>query len=207
MARALAFRPHGVVAGKVHLKHLHIATSEGYYGRANSSLAAFHDEIESEAASARLEAVKNRYLAYMDGAGVAGGARKALDRHFSEIATEMADFAGTTLEADRHLEGLLADKLGKLHIGVVNDCWFIDPERAACRNGDDAPAAPRPNACVGDRCTNAVVTAVHLPVYRAAREQVVSLRRSRKVSAFEKERLAAEQSRLEAVIDAVEVRP
>ncbi|HEV2368560.1 MAG TPA: hypothetical protein VGR90_01715 [Acidimicrobiales bacterium] len=207
MARALAFRPHGVVAGKVQLKHLKVATSEGYYGRANSSLAAFHEEIETEAAAARLGAAKDRYLAYIDGSGVAGGARRALARHFSAIAAEMATFTGTTLETDRHLEELLADRLGRLHVGVVNDCWFIDPERAACRNGDEAPSVPRPNACVGDRCANAVVTAVHLPVYRAAHDQVVSLRRSRKVSAFEKERLAAEQSRLDAVIEAVEGRP
>ncbi|MGH9067203.1 MAG: hypothetical protein ACRD0J_06905, partial [Acidimicrobiales bacterium] len=198
------FRPHGVVAGKVHLKHLHVLTSEGYYGRANASLAAFHDQIEAEAAKARLQAAKERYLAYLDGGGVAGGARRTLSRHFEEIATEMATFQGTTLEADRHLEGLLADRLGKLHIGTVNDCWFIDPAKALCRNGNDAPAAPRPNACVGDRCANAVVTRVHLPVYLASHEQVVRLRRSPKVSEFEKERLAAEQVRLERVIEAVE---
>jgi hypothetical protein len=206
MARLLAFRPHGVLAGKVQLKHLHVLTSEGYYGRANSSLSAFHAEIEAEQAAARLEEIKARYLAYLDGGGVAGGARRALLRHFEEIAGEMAAFPGTTLEADRHLEALLADHLGKLHIGTVNDCWFIDPDKAMCRRGDATASAPRPNACVGDRCANAVVTAVHLPVYRAAHEQVVSLRRSRKVSSFEKERLGLEQGRLEAVIEAVERR-
>lgn len=207
MARILAFRPHGVVAGKVHLKHLHVLVSEGYYGSANSSLAAFHADMEAELQAARLEATKERYLAYMDGSGVAGGARKVLGRHFEEIATEMASFKGTTLEADKHLEELLADHLGKLHIGTVNDCWFVDPAKALCRRGDPDASAPRPNACVGDRCANAVVTAVHLPLYRAGHEQVVTLRRSRKVSAFEKERLRAEQARLEAVIEAVEGQP
>ena len=206
MARTLAFRPHGVIAGKVHLKHLHILISEGYYGNANSSLAAFHADMEAEFATARLEAAKERYLAYIDGGGIAGGARKALGRHFEEIASEMAGLNGTALEADKHLEGLLADRLGKLHIGTVNDCWFIDPAKALCRNGDAEPTAPRPNACVGDRCANAVVTSVHLPVYRASHEQVVTLRRSRKVSEYEKQRLASEQERLEQVIDAVEHR-
>jgi hypothetical protein len=206
MARILAFRPHGVVAGKVHLKHLHIAMSEGYYGNANSSLAAFHADMEAELAAARLEAAKERYQAYLDGGGVAGGARKALNRHFEEIATAMASFPGTTLEADKHLEKLLADRLGKLHIGTVNDCWFIDPSKALCRKGETEPTEPRPNACVGDGCPNAAVSRVHLPVYRASHEQVVTLRRSRQVSDYEKERLAREQRRLEKVIDAVENR-
>jgi hypothetical protein len=207
MARVLAFRPHGVIAGKVHLKHLHIVMSEGYYGSANSSLAAFHADMEAELAAARVQAAKDRYLSYIDGGGIAGGARKTLVGHFEQIASEIAGFAGTTLEADRHLERLLADRLGKLHIGTVNDCWFIDPDKALCRNGDTAPVAPRPNACVGDRCPNAVVTAAHLPIYQASRQQVVILRRSRKVSDFEKERLAREQKRLERVIQAVEGRP
>jgi len=207
MARLLAFRPHGVIAGKIHLKHLHIVMSEGYYGNANSSLAAFHADVEAELAVARLQAAKQRYLSYVDGGGIAGGARKTLVGHFEQIATEMAAFKGTTLEADRHLEALLGDRLGKLHIGTVNDYWFIDPDKAACRNSDAPPAAPRPNACVGDRCPNAVVTTAHLPVYQASHEQVVTLRRSRSVSEFEKQRLAAEQRRLERVIQAVERRP
>jgi hypothetical protein len=207
MARILAFRPHGVIAGKVHLKHLHIVMSEGYYGNANSSLAAFHADVEAELAAARLQAAKDRYLSYIDGRGIAGGARNTLVGHFEQIATDMAGFKGTTLEADRHLEALLADRLGKLHIGTVNDCWFIDPDKALCRNGHSPPVAPRPNACVGDRCPNAVVTTAHLPVYLSSHEQVVTLRRSRQVSGFEKERLAREQQRLERVIQAVERRP
>lgn len=207
MARILAFRPHGVIAGKVQLKHLHIAMSEGYYGNANSSLAAFHADVEAELGAARLEAAKDRYLSYIDGGGIAGGARNTLAGHFEQIVTEMAGFKGTTLESDRHLEALLADRLGKLHIGTVNDCWFIDPDKALCRTGNTAPDAPRPNACVGDRCPNAVVALAHLPVYQASHHQVVTLRRSRRVSEYEKQRLAREQQRLERVIEAVEVRP
>lgn len=206
MARILAFRPHGVIAAKVQLKHLHIFMSEGYYGNANSSLAAFHADMEAELAAARVEAAKQRYLPYIDGGGVAGGARKALVRHFEEIATEVAGFQGTTLEADRHLEKLLADRLAKLHIGTVNDCWFIDPAKALCRNGDAEPTAPRPNACMGDGCANAVVTRTHLPVYLASHAQVVTLRRNRNVSDYEKDRLAREQQRLARVIEAVENR-
>lgn len=207
MARILAFRPHGVIAGKVHLKHLHVVMSEGYYGNANSSLAAFHADMEAELAAARLEAAKQRYLSYIDGGGIAGGARNTLIGHFEQIATDMAGFTGTTLETDRHLEALLADQLGKLHIGTVNDCWFIDPDKAACRTGGTPPDAPRPNACVGDRCPNAVVTQAHLPIYQTSMEQVITLRRSRRVSQFEKQRLAREQQRLERVIETVQRRP
>jgi hypothetical protein len=146
-------------------------------------------------------------VAYIDGGGIAGGARKALVRHFEQIAAEMAGFKGTTLEADTHLDKLLADRLGKLHIGTVNDCWFIDPDKALCRTGDAPPSAPRPNACVGDRCANAVVTRAHLPVYQASHQQVVTLRRSRTVSDYEKDRLAREQQRLARVIETVENRP
>jgi hypothetical protein len=207
MARILAFRPHGVIAGEVHLKHLHVVMSEGYYGNANSSLAAFHAGMEAELAAARLEAAKQRYLSYIDGGGIAGGARNTLIGHFEQIATDMAGFTGTTLETDRHLEALLADQLGKLHIGTVNDCWFIDPDKAACRTGGTPPDAPRPNACVGDRCPNAVVTQARLPIYQTSMEQATTLRRSRRVSQFEKQRLAREQQRLERVIETVQRRP
>ena len=46
LARLLGFRPHGVIASKIHLKHVSVVTSEGYYGRAGSSAAAFLAEVE-----------------------------------------------------------------------------------------------------------------------------------------------------------------
>lgn len=61
LARLLGFRPHGVIAGKVHLKHVSVVTSEGYYGRAGSSAAAFLAEVEQETARARLETTKRLY--------------------------------------------------------------------------------------------------------------------------------------------------
>jgi hypothetical protein len=48
LALELARRPHGLLAAKVHLKHISIATTEGYAARRGGSQVRFHAEMEAE---------------------------------------------------------------------------------------------------------------------------------------------------------------
>jgi hypothetical protein len=48
LAREIAFRPHGKIASKIQLKHVHAHVTEGYWGPAGESAQRFIDELDRE---------------------------------------------------------------------------------------------------------------------------------------------------------------
>ena len=205
LARLLGFRPNGVIAGKIHLKHISVVTSEGYYGRVGSSAAAFLAEVEHETARARIETTRRLYADWAAGTPVAGPGRAELTRMFHQVHADMAAFDGSVVDSDRRLEDLLRRRANTLHVGPLNNCWFVDPSRAQCLKqvGRTTAAAPLIGMCEPTRCANSTQHPEHVPVWISTSRHLEKLQASPRVPKQEKERLAAEKTRVDAVIRAV----
>ncbi|MDQ6748500.1 MAG: hypothetical protein M3010_10415, partial [Candidatus Dormibacteraeota bacterium] len=167
LARQLGFRPHGVLAGKVHLKHVSVATSEGYYGRAGSSAAVFLADVERERAQARIDTTKRLYGDWIAGRPMTGPGRKDLEALFSSVRDELAPLDASVIATDSRLEDLLRRRAATLHVGPLNYCWFVDPSRARClqQAGRNDATAPLIGMCEPTRCANATIHLEHQPVW------------------------------------------
>ena len=204
LARLLGFRPHGVIAGKIHLKHISVATSEGYYGRVGSSAAAFLAEVDQHTAQARIATTKRLFADWAAGRPMTGPGRAELTKLFGHVQDEIAPFQGNVIDSDRRLEELLRRRANTLHVGPLNNCWFIDPARAHClkQSGAVDATAPLIGMCEPTRCANATIHPEHVPVWIDTHRHLNKLMASPRVSDHEKERLTLEQHRIDSVIAA-----
>jgi len=202
LARQLGFRPHGVLAGKVHLKHVSVATSEGYYGRAGSSAAAFLADVERERTVARIETTKRLYAEWIAGLPMTGPGRKDLETLFSSVRQELDRLDASVIVTEDRLEALLRRRANTLHVGPLNYCWFVDPSRARClqKAGRAADTTPLIGMCEPTRCANATIHPVHQPVWIDTDRHLAKLETSPSVPVHEKERLATERARVQFVI-------
>lgn len=205
LARLLGFRPHGVLAGKVHLKHISVVTSEGYYGRAGSSAAAFLAEVEQETVVARNETTRRLYADWMAGEPIGGPGRAELTKLFGAVAAEMASFEGSVIDSDRRVAELLRRRADTLHVGPLNNCWFVDPARAHClkQAGRADATTPLIGMCEPTRCPNATIHPEQVSVWLDNQRHIDKLIANPRVPKQEKERLAVERPRVHAVVQVV----
>lgn len=159
LALSIAQRPHGLMAAKYHLKHLSVATTEGYAARPGGHQAALRAEISAEEEAEHLRLTIAAYEDYKQGKLPAGpGAREMI----SVFATVDEALAGhqpgpATVIDDRRVERLLKAKAESLHVGAANYCWFTDPKKALCLQLAETPDAKEPliGLCDSGRCPQA----------------------------------------------------
>jgi hypothetical protein len=132
LAREIAFRPHGTIASKIQLKHVHAHVTEGYWGPAGQSAQRFIDELDREQRAASEQRMRQRFEEWQQGLPIAGGAQHRLQQEFTVIARELDSFTGTLDEREQRLRKLLRKRADTLHFGVLNDCHFTDPSQARC---------------------------------------------------------------------------
>jgi hypothetical protein len=202
LARQLAFRPHGTIASKIHLKHIHATVTEGYWGPHGESAQAFLAEVEREEREARHELMRKRYEEFTRGEPMTGGATKRLVDDFAAIKEDVEAFQGTVDQRDKRLNELLRRRSNTLHIGILNDCHFVDPSQARClqKQGVTDAKAPIIPACEPSRCANALITRDHIKNWQRPIEQIDTLLEDYRIPQNERTRLAAEKRRLETVI-------
>ena len=164
LARELAFRPHGTIAAKVHLKHLRAAVTEGYIGPPGEAAQEFLREIEQEDAAAKEELTRQRYDEWSTGKPLTGGGLSRLIEDFVDIQSDLEGFKGTIDQRDKRLKELLRKRAGAVHIGIFNDCNF-DYRYARClqKQGIERADAPIMPACEPSKCRNAVIALEHVP--------------------------------------------
>ena len=204
LARLLGFRPHGVLAGKVHLKHVSVATSEGYYGKPGSSAAAFLAEVERERVRARMETTTRLYGEWVAGAPLAGPGRAELAALFTSVRQELAGSHVSVVATDHRIEELLRRRAATLHVGPLNHCWFVDPTRARCLQaaGQATATAPLIGMCEPTHCANATIHPEHSAVWLDTRRHLDRLLANPRVPAQERARLTPERSRVDRVVRA-----
>ena len=205
LAQLLGSRPHGVLAGKIHLKHVSVATSEGYYGRPGSSAAAFLAKVEQERAKSAAAATRQLYEGWQPGQAVTGPGQVELVGLFAKVRADMERFEGTVVDSERRIDELLRARAGTLHVGPLNYCWFVDPARARCLSlaGRADATAPLIGMCEPTRCANATTHLEHVPVWLDTQCRIERLLASPRVPDQEKERLRLERERIGSVVRAV----
>jgi integrase len=206
LAIELAYRPGGLLAAKLHLKHIAVATTEGYASRPGGAQAQLLAEVNKHETQRNLDLVWAEFRNYQQGIMPAGpGARELADffSHIDAKPTPGDTGAPKTQRNDREVLNLLTKRANALHLGPANYCWFTDPSRALCLKLAGTPHADKPLAgmCDSARCPQAT----HHPCHRG-----VWAEHAEKTKAFlgelgptrrtEKARLQAEHNRALRVV-------
>lgn len=209
LAVELATRPAGLIAAKVHLKHVSIATTEGYAARPGGSQAQFLSEVERNEKEHHLRLTMAAYAEYRDGIMPAGPGATSLIGLFNSVDRAIdADpvAAPQVVSTDRVLENLLRAQAGALHVGPANYCWFKDPSKALCLRlaGDPGGSKPLIGLCDSARCPQATHHPQHREVWLASVESLSQLLENNRVSKFERDRIALEVERAKRVVASID---
>nr|WP_202493472.1 integrase [Streptomyces sp. SID7813] len=169
LAMAIAQRPHGLMAVKLHLKHLSVATAEGYAARPGGHQAAFAAEVAAEEEAEHLRLTVAAYEDYQRGILPSGQGARDLVAAFKSVdqALERHDAGPVTVIDDRRVERVLKAKAKTLHLGVGNYCWFSDPSKALCLKLAGTPDADEPliGMCDSARCPQATHHSQHRQIW------------------------------------------
>jgi hypothetical protein len=166
LALTIAQRPHGLMAAKVHLKHVSVATTEGYAARPGGHQAAFMAEITAQEEAEHMRLTVAAYEDYKRGILPSGKGARDLVASFRAADQALAgqDPGPGTVIDDRRVEHLLKARAESLYVGVANYCWFTDPGKALCLKMAGTPDASEPliGMCDSARCPQAT----HHPQHR-----------------------------------------
>jgi hypothetical protein len=170
LAIELAYRPGGVLAAKLHLKHIAVATTEGYASRPGGAQAELLAEVNKHESERNLELVWNEFRNYQQGIMPAGPGARELTELFAHVDGKLAagDPGTPKVQAsDRDVLNLMTKRARTLHLGTSNYCWFTDPSRALCLKLAGTPAADKPliGMCDSARCPQATHHPCHRPVW------------------------------------------
>jgi hypothetical protein len=210
LALELAYRPGGLLAAKLHLKHIAVATTEGYAARPGGAQAELLAEVNRHEQQRNLELVLAEFRNYQQGILPAGPGARELTSFFASIDAKLesasAD-APKVQHSDREILNLLTKRADTLHLGVANYCWFTDPARALCLKLAGTPTATKPLAgmCDSAHCPQATHHPCHHPVWAEHAQQTKTvlgtLGPTRKT---ERARLQADLDRAERVVAAID---
>jgi len=210
LARELAYRPSGLLAAKIALKHVSVVTTEGYAARPGGAQGKFLAEIAEDEADRNLQIILAEFRNYRDGIMPAGPGARELTEFFTAVDKDLAGHdaaAPRVVGSDQHVLNLLSKRAQVLHLAAANYCWFTDPSRALCLKMAGTPAAGKPLAgmCDSARCPQATHHPCHRPVWADAVSGTTafigSLGRTRKT---ERARLQAELDRAQRVLDSID---
>jgi len=167
LALQLAHRPGGLLAAKIHLKHVSVATTEGYAARPGGAQARLLAEINIQETERNLGLALAEFRNYQRGVMPAGPGARELAALFARIDTAITAPVPGDVKAhnsDRDILNLLSKQAATLHLGIANYCWFTDPSRALCLQLAGTPSASQPLAgmCDSARCPQAT----HHPRHR-----------------------------------------
>jgi integrase len=210
LARELAYRPGGLLAAKIALKHVSVATTEGYAARPGGAQGKFLAEIAEDEADRNLQIVLAEFRSYQDGIMPAGPGARELTEFFASIDASLASndaAAPRVVASDQHVLNLLSKRAQVLHLAAANYCWFTDPSRALCLKlaGTTAASKPLAGMCDSARCPQATHHPCHRPVWADAVTSTTAfigaLGRTRTA---ERARLQAELDRARRVLDSID---
>jgi len=210
LALELAYRPGGVLAAKLHLKHIAVATTEGYASRPGGAQAGLLAEVNKHESERNLALVWEEFRNYQKGIRPAGPGARELTEFFAHVdgSLDPAGPSGPKVQrSDREVLNLLSKRANTLYLGVANYCWFTDPSQALCLQLAGTPGADKPLAgmCDSTRCPQATHHIGHRDVWAKHAETTKnfldSLGPNRKI---EKVRLRADHQRARRVLDEID---
>jgi hypothetical protein len=145
-----------LLAAKLHLRHISVATTEGYAGRPGGAQAQLLAEVNKYEAERNLDLVWAEFRNYQQGILPAGpGARELTDffAHVDGKLTLLDTDAPTVQRNDREVLNLLSKRANTLHNQAANYCWLsktLDNQHY----GDERfmPSEPIPSLRCGFGC-------------------------------------------------------
>ena len=212
LAIELAYRPGGMLAAKLHMRHISVATTEGYASRPGGAQAELLAEVNKYESQRNLELVWAEFRNYQQGVMPAGPGARELTEFFAHIDAELAPAdagAAKVQRSDREVLSLLTKRAGTLHLQAANYCWFTDPSRALCLKLAGTPDADKPLAgmCDSARCPQATHHPCHRPVWAEHAENTKRfLGELGPTRTAEKTRLQAEYDRAARVLAQIDAR-
>ncbi len=129
----LAYRPGGMLAAKLHLKHIAVATTEGYASRPGGAQAELLAEVNKHEAERNLDLVWAELRNYQQGIMPAGPGARELTGFFAHVDGKLAASdpgAPKAQASDRDVLNLMTKRAKTLHLGTANYCSLKDPCRA-----------------------------------------------------------------------------
>jgi len=170
LALELAYRPGGLLAAKIHLKHVSVATTEGYASRPGGAQAELLAEVNSHESERNLGLVLAEFRRYQQGILPAGPGARELTQFFAGVDTQLnpaSPEAPKVHHNDREVLNLLTKRADTLHLGIASYCWFTDPSRALCLKlaGTPDTSAPLAGMCDSARCPQATHHPCHRPIW------------------------------------------
>jgi hypothetical protein len=213
LAIELAYRPGGLLAAKVQLKHIATATAEGYAARPGGSQAQLLAEINAHEQERNLQLVLAEFRNYQQGILPAGPGARELSAFFATVDAHLTAAAASgeprVQHADRDILNLLSKRAKVLHLGVANYCWYVDPAQALCHRLAGSPpeqtGAPMANMCDSARCPQATHHPQHRDVWvEHAATTKTFLGQLGPTRTIERARLSADYERAVRVRDAID---
>jgi hypothetical protein len=210
LALEMAHRPGGVIAAKLHLKHIAAATTEGYAARPGGAQSELLAEVNKLEADHKLQLVLAEFRNYQQGILPAGPGARSLTEFFATIDGDLkteSTAAPKIQRNDRDILNLLSKRAKALHLGPANYCWFTDPSRALCLKLAGTPSADRPmiGMCDSARCPQATHHGQHRPVWAEHAERTKTfLGQLGKTRTTEHARLQADYDRAVRVITSID---
>ncbi|MFI7020722.1 site-specific integrase [Streptomyces sp. NPDC050164] len=210
LAVEIAHRPGGLLAAKIQLKHLSVATTEGYANRPGGAQAKFLAEIGEEEQKRNLTLTLQAFRDYQNGKRPAGPGARELLTFFRSVEDELGELPITIpviKHSDQEVITLLGRRAGALHLGIANYCWFLDPDKALCLKLAKTKDRSRPLAgmCDSARCPQATHHPCHRPVWAAsAANSRIFIGKISRGQKTERTRLQAEADRAEAIVAGID---
>jgi hypothetical protein len=209
LAQELAQRPGGLLAAKIHLKHVSTATTEGYANRPGGSQALFHAEVQELEEEHHLHLTIDAFRQFQAGQFPAGPGARDLIATFTHVDKALRDNAPTepsVLDTDRRVENLLRAQAASLHVGAANYCWFRDPTKALCLRlaGTAETSRPLIGLCDSARCPQATHHARHRPIWAEHATTFQAFLGNPRVPKGEQARLRPEHNRVQRVVDSID---
>ncbi|WP_432075122.1 site-specific integrase [Streptomyces wuyuanensis] len=175
LAMALAHRPGGLLAAKIHLKHVSIVTTEGYAASPGGSQAKFMAEVSAEEQIRNKDLTLAAFRDFQNGIRPAGPGARDLIAHFESVDDKIRELQASSpgvRPGDEEVIQLLARRAKTLHLGIANYCWFADPSKALCLLLAGTPKADKPlvGMCDSARCPQATHHSRHRPVWASSAE-------------------------------------
>ncbi|MFJ7592323.1 site-specific integrase [Streptomyces sp. NPDC097617] len=201
LAVELAHRPGGLLAAKIHLKHVSVATTEGYAALPGGAQGKFLAEMAEEEQGRNKDLTLAVFRDFQQGIMPAGPGARELVEFFTHVDGRLEEMAGSTVNVkvgDQEVVNLLSRRAATLHLATANYCWFVDPSKALCLKLAGTPGAKKPLAgmCDSSRCPQATHHPCHRSVWASSAETkkvfIATIGRGQK---SEKDRLKGELER------------
>ena len=132
LALQLAHRPGGLLAAKIHLKHVSVATTEGYAARPGGAQARLLAEINTEETERNLGLALAEFRNYQRGVMPAGPGARELTALFARIDTAVTAPGDVKVHnSDRDILNLLSSR--------PPPCTWASRTTAGCRRSRNSP--------------------------------------------------------------------